>query len=96
MSNENKLTKKELAELIAERHNLTKKGALAIVDDIFDTIIKEVADGTKVQFIGFGNFELRDRAAREGRNPQTGEKLTIAAKKSPAFKAGKAFKDAVK
>lgn len=95
MSNK-KLTKQDLAELISEKHELTKKTSRAIVDDIFGTIVDEVAAGTKVQFIGFGNFEVRDRAAREGRNPQTGEKLTIAATKVPAFKAGKAFKDAVK
>ena len=55
-----------------------------------------MADGDKVSLVGFGNFEVRERAAREGKNPQTGEKITIAASKVPAFKAGKALKDAVK
>ena len=96
MSNEKKLTKPELIATIAEKHELPKTKAKAIVDDVFGTIVDAVANDVKVQLIGFGNFELRDRAARTGRNPQTGEALEIAATKAPAFKAGKAFKDAVK
>lgn len=96
MSNEKKLTKPELIATIAEKHELPKTKAKAIVDSVFDTIVEAVASDVKVQLIGFGNFELRERAAREGRNPQTGEKLKIEATKVPAFKAGKAFKDAVK
>lgn len=63
---------------------------------MFDGIQTSLKDGEKVQVIGFGNFEVRERAARKGRNPQTGEEITIAASKSPAFKAGKQLKDAVK
>lgn len=62
---------------------------------MFDTIAEELATGGKVQVIGFGTFEIRERAAREGRNPQSGEVITIAASKSPAFKAGKGLKEQV-
>lgn len=96
MSNEKKLTKPELIAIIAEKHELSKTKAKAIVDDVFAEIVDAVAKDVKVQLIGFGNFELRERSARTGRNPQTGETLKIAATKAPAFKAGKAFKDAVK
>ncbi len=63
---------------------------------MFSTIEAFLAEGEKVQLIGFGNFEVRERAARKGRNPQTGAEIEIAASKVPAFKAGKALKDAVK
>ena len=63
---------------------------------MFESIQKSLSDGEKVQLIGFGNFEVRDRAARKGRNPQSGEEIEIPASKVPAFKAGKALKDAVK
>lgn len=96
MSNEKKLTKPELIAFIAKQHDLPKTKATKIVNDVFGKIIDSVAKDVKVQLIGFGNFELRERAARTGRNPQTGEKLEIAATKAPAFKAGKAFKEAVK
>ena len=66
------------------------------VEAVFDTIQSTLANGDKVQLIGFGNFEVRERAARKGRNPQSGEEIEIAASKVPAFKAGKALKDAVK
>ncbi|MEG0628951.1 MAG: HU family DNA-binding protein, partial [Enterococcus sp.] len=66
------------------------------VDALFEGIQSSLKAGEKVQVIGFGNFEVRERAARKGRNPQTGEEITIAASKSPAFKAGKQLKDAVK
>ena len=62
----------------------------------FDSILEALKQGDKVQLIGFGNFEVRERAARKGRNPQTGEEIEIAASKVPAFKPGKALKDAVK
>nr|WP_246602778.1 HU family DNA-binding protein [Sporosarcina aquimarina] len=75
---------------------MTKKDATKAVEAVFDTIQATLAKGEKVQLIGFGNFEVRERAARKGRNPQSGEEIEIAASKVPAFKAGKALKDAVK
>ena len=90
------INKQSLVEQVAEKTGLTKKDATAAVDVLFDGIQTSLKDGEKVQVIGFGNFEVRERAARKGRNPQTGEEITIAASKSPAFKAGKQLKDAVK
>nr|WP_225941925.1 HU family DNA-binding protein [Sporosarcina limicola] len=81
---------------VAEAAELTKKDATKAVEAVFDTIQSTLAKGEKVQLIGFGNFEVRERAARKGRNPQSGEEIDIAASKVPAFKAGKALKDAVK
>nr|WP_255726548.1 HU family DNA-binding protein [Sporosarcina sp. ACRSM] len=81
---------------VAEAAGLTKKDATKAVEAVFDTIQSTLAKGDKVQLIGFGNFEVRERAARKGRNPQSGEEIDIAASKVPAFKAGKALKDAVK
>ena len=75
---------------------LTKKDVSAVVDALFETIQEALQAGEKVQVIGFGNFEVRERAARKGRNPQSGEEIQIEASKVPAFKAGKALKDAVK
>ena len=89
------LSKKDLINAIHEKHELPKTQVTAIVNDVFDTIVDAVAEGTKVQLIGFGNFEARERAERSGRNPQTGEAITIASKKAPVFKAGKAFKETV-
>ncbi|MCC5889125.1 MAG: HU family DNA-binding protein [Alkalibacterium sp.] len=88
--------KAELIEKVAASADLTKKDATAAVEAVFETIKETLAEGEKVQVIGFGNFEVRDRAARKGRNPQTGEEIQIPASKVPAFKAGKALKDAVK
>ena len=88
--------KAELIEKVAATADLTKKDATAAVEAVFETIKDSLAEGEKVQVIGFGNFEVRDRAARKGRNPQTGEVIQIPASKVPAFKAGKALKDAVK
>lgn len=88
--------KAELIEKVAEATGLTKKDATSSVDAVFASIQEFLADGEKVQLIGFGNFEVRERAARKGRNPQTGEEIQIAASKVPAFKPGKALKDAVK
>lgn len=90
------VTKKDLVNAIAEKHELTKKKAAEIVADFNAFIVENVAKGHKVQFSDLGKFELRERAERNGRNPQTGEKLVIPASVTPAFKAGKAFKDAVK
>ena len=88
--------KAQLVEKVAEKTNLTKKDVTAAVEALFETIEETLASGDKVQVIGFGTFEVRDRAARKGRNPQTGEEIQIPASKVPGFKAGKALKDAVK
>lgn len=90
------INKQSLVEQVAEKTGLTKKDAMSAVDALFEGIQSSLKAGEKVQVIGFGNFEVRERAARKGRNPQTGEEITIAASKSPAFKAGKQLKDAVK
>ncbi|KIU22400.1 HU family DNA-binding protein [Weissella cibaria] len=88
--------KQELVNDVAATTGLTKKDATAAVDAVFASIQDTLAKGDKVQLIGFGNFEVRTRAARKGRNPQTGEEIEIAASKIPAFKPGKALKDAIK
>ena len=88
--------KAELVDRVAKKTQLTKKDVSAVVDALFETIQEALQAGEKVQVIGFGNFEVRDRAARKGRNPQSGEEIQIEASKVPAFKAGKALKDAVK
>lgn len=88
--------KSELIGQVAEATGLSKKDATPVVEAVFEAISDNLAKGEKVQVIGFGTFEVRDRAARKGRNPQTGEEIEIPATKVPAFKAGKALKDAVK
>ena len=87
--------KAELVDRVAKKTQLTKKDVSATVEALFETIQEALKAGEKVQVIGFGNFEVRERAARKGRNPQTNEVIEIAASKVPAFKAGKALKDAV-
>lgn len=91
-----RMNKTELVKAVAERAELTQKDSAKVLDALFDTITKTLAEGEKIQLIGFGTFEVRDRAARKGRNPQTGEEIDIAASKVPAFKAGKELKEAVK
>ena len=88
--------KQELVNDVAEATELTKKDSAAAVDAVFAAVSEYLSKGEKVQLIGFGNFEVRTRAARKGRNPQTGEEIEIAASKIPAFKPGKALKDAIK
>lgn len=88
--------KAELVNDVASATGLTKKDATAAVDSVFESIQASLAKGEKVQLIGFGNFEVRQRAARKGRNPQTGQEIQIPASTVPAFKPGKALKDAVK
>ena len=88
--------KQELVDSVAKATGLTKKDATAAVDAVFTSIEEALMNGEKVQLIGFGNFEVRDRAARKGRNPQTGAEIEIPASKVPAFKPGKALKEAVK
>ncbi len=89
------MNKTELIAAVAAKAEVSKKDAAAVVDATFACIAEQIAAGEKVQLVGFGTFEARERAAREGLNPQTKEKVTIAACKVPAFKAGKALKDAV-
>lgn len=91
-----KLNKTELIQAVAERTQLSKKDAGSAVNATLELITESLAEGNTVQLIGFGNFEVRERAARKGRNPQTGEEIDIAATKTPAFKAGKQLKEAVK
>ncbi len=89
------MNKTELITVVAQKTDLSKRDAERVVKTVFDTITEELAKGDKVQVNGFGTFEVRERQAREGRNPQNGESITIAASKSPAFKAGKQLKDKV-
>lgn len=89
------MTKTELISVVAEKTGFSKKDADKAVAAVLDSISGALAGGEKIQLVGFGTFEVRDRAAREGKNPATGEKITIAATKVPAFKAGKALKEAV-
>ena len=91
----NGMNKTDLINAVAEASSLSKRTQQS-VDAVFDSILEALKQGDKVQLIGFGNFEVRERAARKGRNPQTGEEIEIAASKVPAFKPGKALKDAVK
>ncbi len=90
------MNKIELVKSVAEKVELSQKDAAVFTQVVLDTITKALANGEKVQLIGFGTFEVRERAARTGRNPQTGEEMQIAAVKVPAFKAGKELKEAVK
>lgn len=89
------MNKSELVNKVAEITELSKKDAAKAVDAVFDTIAEALQNGEKVQLVGFGNFEVRERSARKGRNPQTGEVIEIAASKTPAFKPGKSLKELV-
>lgn len=89
------MNKTELIAAISEKTGLTKKDSDAALAAVVDSIADALKNGDKVSLIGFGTFEVRERAARVGQNPQTGEKINIAASKAPAFKAGKALKDAL-
>lgn len=88
--------KQDLITKVAETAELSKKQAALVVNTVFDTISESLANGEKVQIIGFGSFDVRERAERKGRNPQTGAELVIPASKVPGFKAGKALKETVK
>ncbi|HET7578561.1 MAG TPA: HU family DNA-binding protein [Bacillales bacterium] len=90
------MNKTDLINTVAENAELSKKDATKAVDTVFQAISDSLKQGNKVQLIGFGNFEVRERSARKGRNPQTGEEIQIAASKVPAFKPGKALKEVVK
>lgn len=89
------MTKTDLVNVVAAEAQLNKKQAEAAVNGVLAAITSALKDGDKVQLIGFGTFEVKESAEREGRNPKTGETITIAASKTPAFSAGKALKDAV-
>ena len=89
------MNKTELVAAIAEKTELSKKDAEKAVGAIFESIQQALVEGDKVQVIGFGTFEVKERSARAGRNPRTNETIQIPASKNPAFKAGKALKDAV-
>ncbi len=90
------MNKTDLVELVAKKTGLTKKDSDAAVSAVLEGVEDTLAKGNKVQLVGFGTFEVRERKAREGRNPATGETIKIAAQKVPAFKPGKALKDKVK
>ena len=89
------MNKTELVAAIAENAEISKKDAEKAVKAFVEVITEELKKGEKVQLVGFGTFEVTSRAAREGRNPQTGNTMKIAACKAPKFKSGKALKDAV-
>ena len=89
------MNKSDLIAAIAAKTGETKKGAEAAVNAFVDVITESLAKGEKVQLVGFGSFEVRKRAARKGRNPQTKEEIKIPASKAPVFKAGKALKELV-
>ena len=89
------MNKSDLIAAVAAKTGDTKKNAEASIKALIDVIAESLKDGEKIQVVGFGSFEVRERAERKGRNPQTGKEMKIAAKKAPVFKAGKALKDAV-
>ena len=87
------MNKAELVVAIAEKAELSKKDTEKALKAFIDVVTEELVKGEKVQLVGFGTFEVSERAARTGRNPQTGKEMKIAASKAPKFKAGKALKD---
>lgn len=89
------MNKTELVAAMAEKTELSKKDAEKALKAFTDVVAEELKKGEKVQLVGFGTFEVAEREAREGRNPRTGETMTIAASKSQKFKAGKALKDSL-
>ncbi len=97
------MTKTELIDVVAEKTGLTKKDSGEAINAVIDTIVEHLSDEAEksedtrdnVQIIGFGSFEVRDRKSRKGRNPQTGEEITIPARKVPVFRAGKSFKESI-
>ena len=89
------MNKTELVAAVAEQADISKKDTEKVLKAFVDVVTEEMKKGEKVQLVGFGTFEVSERAAREGRNPQTGKTMKIEACKAPKFKAGKALKDAV-
>ncbi|MED4235700.1 HU family DNA-binding protein [Priestia megaterium] len=90
------MNKTELVDAVATKSELTKQDSKKAVDALLETVSNTLAKEEKIQLVGFGTFEIRERAERTGRNPQTGEEMTIPASKAPAFKPGKELKEAVK
>ncbi|GAB2692446.1 HU family DNA-binding protein [Paenibacillus thermoaerophilus] len=90
------MNKSDLITKVAEAAELSKKDATKAVEAVFESIAEALQNGEKVQLVGFGNFEVRERQARKGRNPQTGEEIEISASKIPAFRPGKALRDIIK
>jgi len=89
------MNKTELVDAVAAHAELSKSDAAKAVDSVLDAVTGALKQGDKVSLVGFGVFSVRERAARQGRNPKTGQSITIPAGKTPGFKAGKALKDAV-
>ena len=89
------MNKAELVAAIADKADISKKDSEAALKAFTDVVAEELKKGEKIQLVGFGTFEVAERAARTGRNPQTGAEMTIPASKAPKFKAGKALKDAI-
>ena len=89
------MNKTELIDVMASKTGMTKKNAEAALNAFVETVSEQLAKGDKISLVGFGTFEVAERAEREGRNPQTGETMKIAASKAPKFKAGKALKDMI-
>ena len=90
------MTKAEFISAVAEKAEISKKDADAVVNAVIESITEALKDGDKVSLVGFGTFEVKERSARTGMNPRTKEVIEIPATKSPSFKAGSAFKEAVK
>lgn len=93
MSNRSAMTKAELIEEVASSVELTKKSAEVIVNTVFGSIVASLHDGEKIELRGFGSFRIRERAARIGRNPKTGAKVQVPAKRIPYFKPGKELRE---
>ena len=91
-----KITKKDISDLIADDVDLTKLKTEEVFDKIIEVIVNQVKEGNEVGLVGFGTFRVQQRKERQGRNPQTGESIKIKASRTPAFRAGKGFKEAVK
>ena len=89
------MNKADLVSKVSDSTGMSKKDVGKVIDAVFDSIAESLQSGEKVQLVGFGNFEIRERSARKGRNPQTGEEIDIAASKVPAFKPGKALKEGI-
>ena len=90
------VNKKALADKVAEKNDITKKQAAEVVDSVFEAVAEALKSGTKVDITGFGKFEVKERAARVGINPQTKEQINIPATKVPGFKASKSLKESVR
>jgi len=89
------MNKTDLVAQVAETVELPKKDVGRVIDAVFEKISEALKNGEKVQLVGFGNFEVRERSARKGRNPQTGEEIDIPASRVPAFRPGKSLRDSV-